>query len=433
MRQLNADFSVRTVLLESGERLPMLIENATGVPLFEPTVYSLMELRARNRAAATIEQALRAVMVLHVTLARLGIDLAARLAERQLLQTGEIEAVMRACRYPLTALWDESYSAAPYKAGASRGRGLERYRMKLVRAPAVDEEVDPGTLAIRLYYVRDYLRWRVDRQMLKLSGSPTGSEQLASLCNTVLRAFANRVPISRQDLMTARQGLSEQALARLKEVIQPASSDNPWKGGRARERNALIVRWFLELGLRRGELLGVRVEDISFQSHEVRIHRRADDPEDPRRMQPNAKTLARLLPLTPELTQLTHQYIIGQRRSLAGARRHSFLFCALGTGKPMALSALTKLFRVLRDKHPELPPDLSAHVLRHTWNDQFSTLMDRRSVPKDVEEKLRSRLMGWSETSGTATVYTRRHVQKAAREASLELQRGMTKERSDGE
>jgi integrase len=95
------------------------------------------------------------------------------------------------------------------------------------------------------------------------------------------------------------------------------------------------------------------------------------------------------------------------------------------------LSALNKVFVVLRRKCPDLPDDLSPHVIRHTWNDHFSEIMDRRRVSEETEKKMRSRLMGWSETSGTAAAYTRRHVQRKAREASLALQKKLKGEPSN--
>lgn len=39
------------------------------------------------------------------------------------------------------------------------------------------------------------------------------------------------------------------------------------------------------------------------------------------------------------------------------------------------------------------------------------------------EEKLRSYLMGWDETSGMAAIYNQRHIKKEAGEASLAHQR----------
>lgn len=419
MSKQSNGYAIRIVRRESGERLPMLVSKS-GLPLFDPTLYALTELRARNRSTATIEQALRAIMVLTLVLDRLGVDLEARFAERKLLEDGEIEEVLRSCRLPLEALSREITDSV---SGTRKRASFERVRM----AAIADEprEVDAGTAAIRAYYIAGYLRWRIDKELLKLSTTrdrPAHAE-LAARGDVMLRAFRNRAPaVRRGHGLSKRQGLSEGAVAKLLGAIQPDSPENPWKGKHARERNRVIVRWLLDLGLRRGELLGVKVENIDFQAREVRIDRRADDPDDPRRNQPNTKTQGRLLPLSEELTRLTHRYITDHRRSAEGARRHPFLFVAAKTGAPMTLSALNRVFAVLRRECPDLPDDFSPHVLRHTWNDRFSALMDKQNVSEEAEKKMRSRLMGWSETSGTAAVYTRRHVQRKAREAALALQ-----------
>lgn len=413
------------VVLQSDERLPMLCSRSSGLPLFEPTLYAVTELRARNRSSATIQQALRGIMVLYLVLDRLGVDLEARLGEGKLLEAGEIEEVVRFCRLSLAAFTPEEARGA---VGSPRVVALEKLRMR--SAPSDAEEVDPGTAAIRLHYARGYLKWRVHKQLLKLSGNRDRAAyaELSTTAEVVHRALENRTPASRShDSTSQRQGLPEAALSKLRAVIQPDSADNPWKGEHTRERNALIVRWFIDLGLRRGELLGVKIPNINFQSNEVQIERRADDPEDPRRHQPNAKTNGRLLALSDELTQLTHRYVTRYRRANEGARRHTFLFVAVATGAPLTLTALNKVFVVLRCKCPDLPDDLSPHAIRHTWNDHFSEIMDKQNVSEETEKKMRSRLMGWSETSGTAATYTRRHVQRQARAASLALQKKLNR------
>jgi len=48
--------------------------------------------------------------------------------------------------------------------------------------------------------------------------------------------------------------------------------------------------------------------------------------------------------------------------------------------------------------------------------------MDKRRVSSAEEEKIRSYLMGWKGGSGTASTYTRRHIERKAREAALLLQ-----------
>lgn len=110
------------------------------------------------------------------------------------------------------------------------------------------------------------------------------------------------------------------------------------------------------------------------------------------------------------------------RRSLEGARRHDFLFVTVDTGKPISIPEFDKIFKVLRNNGNDLPAQLFAHLLRHTWNDNFSRQMDKNGVPEDKERKYRSYLMGWSETSGTAATYTRRHTRKVAEKISLSMQ-----------
>lgn len=422
---MGSRYAVRTLVLQSGERFPILLNRETGSPLFEPTVYALTELRARNLAAATIEQALRAVLVLYRFTDSRGIDLAARLAEGRLLQLGEVDELARDCRLPLGASSDSHASAA---VSALRVPSADSVWMRAGKAPI---DVDAGTAALRLRYIRDYIRWLATDRLQHLERSEAAYTILLDESELVVRLLGQRIPSSAsRDFVGQRQGLSSETRERLDEVIHPSSLENPWKGAHARERNALIVRWLKALGLRRGELLGIRIPDINFQANEVRITRHADDPDDPRTRQPNTKTYGRLVPLNDELAQLTRQYIMGVRRVFAGARKHDFLFVANGTGAPLTLGAMNHIFTVLRRKCPDLPDDLSPHVLRHTWNDHFSELMDEKGVPEEIEHKMRSRLMGWSETSKTATTYTRRHVHKRARAAALQLQRSIARDKS---
>jgi integrase len=418
-------YVVRIVVFQSGERFPVLLDRGSGAPLFDPTLFAVTQIRGRNRATATIEQALRAVMVLHVFLDASGIDLPARLQEGRLLELGELEELARHCRLPVDAL---EVDTAPMLARASKLMSLEKFRM---RPSAPKPEVHPATAAVRLGYIRDYLRWLATHRLLqRRHGDPVYSALLNQM-ELVLGILKERAPGSGRGTKH-REGLSPETVGRLERVIDPTFAGNPWTGAHARERNALMVRWLLSLGLRRGELLGIRIPDINFQTNEVLIVRRADDPADPRKYQPNAKTNARLLPLDDALSHDTRRYILGARRNFEGARKHDFLFVASGTGAPLTLVAVNKLFAALREKCPELPEDLSPHVLRHTWNDRFSEIMDRHRVSEETEKKARSRLMGWSETSNTAATYTRRHIQNKAREASLQLQKSMRRSKQNG-
>ena len=222
--------------------------------------------------------------------------------------------------------------------------------------------------------------------------------------------------------LDARQGLSFEETTQLLESVKLDAELNPWKGEFVRVRNRLIVHLLLNLGLRKGELLGIKVSDVNLEKNEVTIYRRADDVEDPRSIQPNAKTKARILPIDQELAQALHIYVVKYRRTFSGARKHPFLFVANGTGAPLSIAAIDVVFSDIKNKSPSAFNRLSAHILRHTWNDKFSEVMDKQGIGEAKEEEARSYAMGWKPGSGTAKVYTRRHVRQKANEASLALQ-----------
>ena len=107
-------YRVKTIVLSSGERLPVLLDRE-GQPMFAPTVFALTEVRGKNLAANTIGIVLRSVMAFHLFLDGRGIDFDGRLANGELLSLGEVEDLARLCRRPLielTALPSSSEGAA---------------------------------------------------------------------------------------------------------------------------------------------------------------------------------------------------------------------------------------------------------------------------------------------------------------------------------
>ncbi|AEI75783.1 tyrosine-based site-specific recombinase CMGI-7 [Cupriavidus necator N-1] len=393
------------------------------MPLFAPTVYSLTQLRGRNLAANTIEQSLRHIIVLLLFLEQRGIDIETRFQEGRLVDLAEIESLANACSLHLADI----DAAEGQKAGAKPARMPSLERLRMLRSNAGAKTVDAASAANRVRGIADYLSWLVKSHLLKLSASSSSFQALESTRQMVIQALLARAPSHRsRNVVAAREGLPPETAARLLKVTAKNSPENPWTGEFIKLRNELLFRWLYSFGLRRGELLNVKVSDISFQKETVTIVRRADAPEDPRKEQPTVKTRDRVLPIPSDLCRLTHDYVLHGRRHLTGARKHEYLFVADKTGAPMSLSALNKCFAFLRTHIPDLPDDLSPHVLRHTWNDNFSAAMDRMKTPEADEQKMRSFLMGWSETSGTAVNYTRRHVRKRANEVSLLLQSEMT-------
>ncbi|MCP9759188.1 site-specific integrase [Aquitalea sp. S1-19] len=363
-------------------------------------------------------------MLFLIFLEQRGINLDERIRDGRILDLSEIEALASLCRLQIDAITCPSKPKTLTQ--IIRANSAERFRKQIVKSPL--KTVAPQTTGTRLRVITDYLSWLLQTQLLKFpAGSPSFST-LKTNHQIVIAALKARIPESgSRNTIDVRQGLTSEIAARLLTVTTRHSSENPWKGQFIKQRNELIVRWLYAFGLRRGELLNIKISDINFREETIFIIRRADAPEDPRPEQPSVKTKDRILAIPPDLCRLTHDYVLNARRHLSGAKKHEYLFVADKTGNPMSLSAMNKCFAYLRSNITDLPTDLSPHVLRHTWNDNFSAVMDRNKTPCADEQKMRSYLMGWSETSGTAVNYTRRHIRKKANEVSLMMQAEMIK------
>ncbi len=423
-------YRTKMVVAADGERLPVLIHRANGMPLFDPSVYISTQVRGRSQAAATIERHLRAIMHLLVFAEVEGIDLDQRIWMGSLLAPHELDALVEAAGRPIKSLISSLANRRdrPEPAASAGGpRSLERFRARLNAAET--PAVDPASAGTRLRAIRDYIKWLAERRI----GQLIEDSEIAAYRDALQRFIEGidaRVPSTgRHDTSQLPEGLSEEHIQQLLEVIDPEASNNPWTDGRARIRNRLIVQWLLGLGIRRGELLAVRIPDIKAMSQEVSIKRRPDSPDDPRARQPLVKTKGRNLPMTA-IFQDTERYILEVRGAIPSATKHPFLFVDVRTGRPLSLSGLTKVFR---DLSAALGFLVTPHLLRHSWNDRFSALMDQKKVPETTEKKVRSYLQGWSETSNSAAVYTRRHVRDQAAKQMLAMQERIFKKGPEGD
>ncbi|PHM54149.1 hypothetical protein [Xenorhabdus hominickii] len=118
------------------------------------------------------------------------------------------------------------------------------------------------------------------------------------------------------------------------------------------------------------------------------------------------------------------------RSAFSRARKHPYLFVThkQGTyqGEPLSNSGFGKVMSALQGVAEKFSP-VHAHAFRHSWNYSFSKALDKvagKHSP-EKEEQMRSYLMGWKETSGTAATYNRRHIKEKAKEAVLEFQRNI--------
>lgn len=406
---MTCPYRIRTVRFGTGERLPMLVRRSDGLPLFMPTVYSTTMLRQRNLASNTIRQALRSLMVLYLLADERGYDVEARIRDGEFLSLGDITALVTA----VSSRIDESD----------------------VSKDDVGTVVKPATAASRLRYIRDYLSWLCSWRQYQLSCETDRylayDRGRAEMIGALEARIAN--PKGRNSV-NRREGFSAEAALRIAELVDPESRNNPWEDKTVRVRNFLIIMWLMGLGIRRGELLGVMVPDIDNRRQTVLIARRPDNPDDPRRDEPNTKTRDRVLALDEDLLAATLDYVINVRGPIVKRThaRHKFLFIDHQRGRALSSAAISKMFveltaelRKLRVDFPEIPERVSAHVLRHAWNDRLSEESDRVGMSPEDEKRIRNESMGWSQTSNTAADYLRRTIRRQAAKADLNIQKGI--------
>mgnify|MGYP001459862875 CR=1 FL=1 len=221
------------------------------------------------------------------------------------------------------------------------------------------------------------------------------------------------------------KGLREEEEARVLAVSASSSPDNPFLNTPVRHRNELVIQ-LLRLGIRAGELLGLKVENFDWRTMTMTVEPRPHDTTDPRANPPRVKTLGRMLPISAELSEMVRCYVIEFRNKEPKARKHGFLIVTHSKkygGAPLSEAALRKLIGIISKTVCDDERRISAHDFRHSANYHFSQEMDRRGVSENREEKLRSYYFGWKEGSGTAATYNRRHIEREARKAGLALQK----------
>ncbi|EEF5431083.1 tyrosine-type recombinase/integrase, partial [Salmonella enterica] len=167
------------------------------------------------------------------------------------------------------------------------------------------------------------------------------------------------------------------------------------------------------------------ISDVDFKKNRLRIERRADEKSDPRIKQPLVKTLDRTLPLSKYLVNKLYNYILNRRLIAAGKADYLFVSYkpGLNQGDPLSISGYHKIISQLAMSDPILK-GLKGHQFRHTWNYNFSKLMDSHNpkISDREQEIMREYLMGWKRGSGTAAIYNKRFIREKANEASLKLQ-----------
>lgn len=407
-----ANYVVRRVRFQNGEHHSVLI-GPRGLPVLEVTLY-LRKYRTKGRAANTIYSICSYLGLLYRELAEQKIDLFSRLSEGRFLTISELDRLALVTQYKVQDLVISETKTHKNVITLSK---IAMRRSKIVKSIS---PVDIATQASRLRYIADFLDF-LSRYVA--SGlSVTKRAQLESETEFGLNSFKEQIPkVSKRAKLDARVGLSSETQDLLLGVAHPKSPKNPWSREYVRTRNWLIIVLLLASGMRRGELLGLQIGDLIPNEPKLRILRRADTIDDPRRRQPCTKTSDREIELSRSIMKALWSYIDNERMAIKAARRVPQIFVS-ESGVPMSLANIGKIFIQLREASPDLPTNLTSHVMRHTWNERFSEKAYAMDLPEILVERARKEQQGWSDESKMAEIYTRKFSSQKGNEISLKLQ-----------
>ncbi len=400
--------SVRRFQGESGERFSILVDD-TGMPLYYPALYVTAEMRGASLSINTIDNALSALKAMHAWQDHYHLDLESRFKRSELLLAHEIHSLRDFMQKPLETMWSKGGKVVAIKGRQKRVAKENQYN--------------------RMTIIASYIRFLAGRL------HPVTPTSVREIDAVVAQIKANRPKIAdKTEEDRSHSHLGEAVLDAVEEALRPGNEANPTADLGLQFRNGLMFTLLRLTGFRRGELLNLKIEDFDFAMNTVKVVRRADSDGDPRTYQPLAKTRERTFPLIPELMGKIHEYIAKYRNKVPGARKHGYLFVVHRSGKtlgwPISNSGFGKFIETLSSLADEFS-GLHAHALRHHWNYLFSQNCDKDGVTPEREQKLRSYLMGWSESSNTSKTYNRRHIKEQAGKAVMGLQQKHLRKSSD--
>lgn len=385
-------FVVREIVLLTGERIAVVADQATRLPDPYTTRYVLSALRPRGLAFNTIRTKLKGVLTLLDFLEYRKIFWPERVVAARFLDYDEVSALAEACRL------DRRTKSRP---------------------------VNQNTSCYAFRTCVEYLVWLSTPLVARIS-DPTQQLAVRKSLDQFHRMATGLSP--RVMVNTLREakglGLSDNQRNLFLSIIAPGSVDNPYSvRHQHRNQTLLLLQYFLEC--RAGEILSIKIRDFNFIANPatITIHRRADDPEDPRPRKPTAKTRARILEIGDDLRDVVEKFILSHRADRKRsplARRHPFL-AVNRFGAPLSERSFERLFSVLRLRCPELGM-LVSHLLRHDWNDRF--LADAAKSKDDYAktEKEQIYAMGWSDYSKMPMKYGRQSISRSANKKIVNMQ-----------
>lgn len=416
---------VKAFQMASGESYSILL-GEDGMPLPYQNLFVTLHYRNQSKASNTCYRVFEHLCFLEEICQFEKIDLIERCKIGDFLTKKEFESIKKHSRFKVA-----SFREMVARHESSNVVSIKKKKLETARANIVvnlEGDISPHTTYNRLTVFAQFIGWLEEE--LFPSKDSTAEFELKNIRGDKFGTSDEALDWGDWKSLEPIQKI------RVLDVVHPDSSENPWKSESLRYRNQLIVNMFFAIGCRLGELLKIRVQtdtnkaDIRKRDKDGRYYvmlRSKTDYRDKRKRRPEGKTVGRVVPMDRRLADMYENYLIHHRPNATGSEHIEYLFVThnhkMQTNSALSMAQVQKVFREISEVvgfrvHP--------HAGRHTWNDEFSAHVDKRiadgNTTEAKSEANRQKLMGWSEASSSAKLYSKRHEDKRTMDMALDLQ-----------
>ncbi|EKC9677489.1 TPA: site-specific integrase [Escherichia coli] len=383
-------YKIKKFVMSNGERGCLILDRETQLPVYYQNLYLTTNVRNRSATASTIEIVATNLLILSNFLKSRNINIIDRIETKGFLNVAEVDDLIRYAR-----------------------QRFDKQKITNVRLIKM-EQVAKRTFSYRIHVFSSYLNW-----LCGLLHSIKGIHAKYEV-ECFIENIKAHLPLNKSLGVNDRKdkSLSEEQIKTLFKLLEVGGSQNPFQKD-VQVRNRLIFTLLLNCGLRAGELLNLKVNDLNPRDYTLSIFRRHDCIEDRRLNQPLVKTGEREIPLSDELAMEVLDYINNYRNKYTKKKTHDFLFVTHSScktiGEPLSVSAYEKIISTIKKSSPVLK-NLSGHKLRHSWNYFYSNEIDDSNLDISRKSGLRCYLMGWSKDSRMSENYNFKHISIKERE-----------------